>query len=53
MLTLDVMYLNDVENVFHQHLIIIKAAYFMLHKVGRVSVKVFVDAQVLDVQCFF
>jgi hypothetical protein len=35
MLTLDVMYLNDAEYVFHQHLIVIKAAYFMFHKVGR------------------
>jgi hypothetical protein len=35
MLTLEVMYFNDVENVFHQHLIVIKAAYFTPHKVGK------------------
>lgn len=29
------MYFNDVENVFHQHLIIIKVVYFMSHKVGK------------------
>ncbi len=61
-LALSVMYLNfwvdhpnDVENVSCQHLTIIKVAYSMLHKVGKmgVLVKALLDGHPLDVQCYF
>jgi hypothetical protein len=61
MLALRLIYLNfwvdhpnDSKYVFHQHLTIIKDAYFMPHKMGQegVIVKVFLDGHVLDVQCF-
>jgi hypothetical protein len=62
MLALGAVYLNfwvdnpnDAEDIFHQHLIIIKVVYCGPHKVGKdgVLVKVLLNGNALDLKCSY